>query len=107
MFYNVFLDIRYFFKFLYKTFKCIFSKEIIAIYVCHTGNDNNSGFNIKKPKLTILSALNLIVDCPLITKKKPFKIVSLFEPKKKLMKIILIADSKGRESITIPKRIKL
>lgn len=97
------LDIRLFFRFLYKKVKHIFSKEVITIYVSGKGDDKNSGFNIKKPKLTISSALNLIVDCPL-TKKNPFKIVSLFEPKKKLMKIVMLSDSKGRESITVPNR---
>ena len=94
--YTMYLNIRCFFKFLYKKFKRIFSKEAIAVYVCRTGNDNNSGFNRKKPKLTITSALDLIIDYPL-TKKNLFKIVSLFQPRKKLMKIVLIVDNKGME----------
>lgn len=89
------LDIRLFFRLLRKKFKRIFSKEEIAIFVHSTGNDNNSGFNSEKPKLTIASALATAND--------------LSSSKKNPTRIVLIADSKGRESITCDKkkRVKL
>jgi len=78
-----------FFKFLYKKFKRIFSKEIIAIYVSHrTGNDSNSGFNKSKPKSSFVSACMAANACS--------------PNKQKQIRMVYSLDREDRESIPFP-----
>jgi len=83
--------------FLYRNIiKRIFSKEEIAIYVCRTGDDLNSGFDRKKPKLTITSAVALIADCPFYTKKKRFNIVLLSDARVHQVNVTATIDKNAR-----------